>query len=231
MCCPQIWKTISLLLALCAVTFAFQQYSNATASSLILGTVSEPALAAQETAAPSESAASATSQDLKSDETDAVHRQQLIEDLEEYLTGTKWTGTFTVRGKDKLTKEEYEIISAKKDEEDDWWVLLARIKYNDHDVKVPIGIEIKWAGDTPVITAKDLTIPLMGTFNARVLIDEGQYAGTWSHGKVGGHMYGTIEKMEVESKEAPAEKEPATESTEADSSDGNQPAAKNEFDK
>jgi hypothetical protein len=27
------------------------------------------------------------------------------------------------------------------------------------------------------------------------VIDGGKYAGTWAHGKVGGHLYGTISKM------------------------------------
>jgi hypothetical protein len=34
----------------------------------------------------------------------------------------------------------------------------------------------------------------MGTFTARVLFYEDRYAGTWQHGKVGGHMFGKIEK-------------------------------------
>jgi hypothetical protein len=42
---------------------------------------------------------------------------------------------------------------------------------------------------------KDLNIPGLGTFSAHVVIDGDKYAGTWAHGKVGGHLYGTIEKM------------------------------------
>jgi len=41
----------------------------------------------------------------------------------------------------------------------------------------------------------NLNLPGLGTFSAHVVIDGGKYAGTWSHGKVGGHLYGTISKM------------------------------------
>jgi len=51
-----------------------------------------------------------------------------------------------------------------------------------------------WSGNTPVITLDNLWIPGMGTFSARVLIHQGRYAGTWSHGDKGGHLFGRIEK-------------------------------------
>ena len=47
---------------------------------------------------------------------------------------------------------------------------------------------------TPVITLTELTIPALGTFSARVVIDNGKYAGTWTHGDVGGHMFGVIRR-------------------------------------
>ena len=72
---------------------------------------------------------------------------------------------------------------------------------NDKDVTVPIPLEIKWAGDTPVITLTDLAIPSLGTFTARVVIYDGRYAGTWQHGQVGGHLFGRIEKAPPEKTE------------------------------
>jgi hypothetical protein len=63
---------------------------------------------------------------------------------------------------------------------------------------VPIPLEIKWAGDTPVITLTNLEIPGLGTFTSRVVIYEGRYAGTWQHGSVGGHLFGRIEKLPKE---------------------------------
>jgi hypothetical protein len=68
----------------------------------------------------------------------------------------------------------------------------------DKDVTLPLPLEVKWAGETPVITLTDLKILVLGTFSARVVIHNNKYAGTWTHGKAGGHMFGTIEKISDE---------------------------------
>jgi hypothetical protein len=56
-------------------------------------------------------------------------------------------------------------------------------------------LPVKWVGDIPVITMDEMNIPGLGTFSAHVVIDGNKYAGTWSHGKVGGHLYGKITKI------------------------------------
>jgi hypothetical protein len=76
----------------------------------------------------------------------------------------------------------------------DYWLFNTRIKYGKNDVQVPLPLEVKWAGTTPMITLTDFTVPGLGTFSARVVIYRNKYAGTWSHGEVGGHLFGTIEK-------------------------------------
>lgn len=130
-------------------------------------------------------------------------KEVLFKKLEESLTNVKLVGKFTVLGKDDgpLAKEEYTILSAKKMDDGDYWLLTARIKYGKNDLTVPLPLEIKWAGDTPVITLTDFTIPALGTFSSRVVIYDNTYAGTWSHGKVGGHLFGTVEKIKPEAKE------------------------------
>ena len=129
----------------------------------------------------------------------AESQSELHAKLSSYLSGTRWTGKFTLDGKDKTITEYYEILSAEKSEFGDQWNLVARIKYNDHDMTLPLPpIEIKFAGRTPVITLDKVAIPGFGTFDARVVIRSGKYAGTWSHDSVGGHMFGTIEKMPEE---------------------------------
>jgi len=128
----------------------------------------------------------------------------LHDKLAKYLSGTKWTGQFTMTGKDDTRKEQYEILSATKNEVGDYWNLVARIKYGDHDQTFTLPpIEIKFAEKTPVITVDRVSFPGFGTFDARVLIRQGKYAGTWAHsGGGGGHMFGTIERMdEAEVKE------------------------------
>jgi hypothetical protein len=137
------------------------------------------------------------------------NKDQLIKDLEKTLSGAKMTGQFTVTGKDDKppAKEEYTITFAQKLPEGDLWLIKANIKYGKTDKTFPIPLEIKWAGDTPVITLTNLAIPGLGTFSSRVVIYEGRYAGTWQHDQVGGHLYGTIEKGD-EKKDEPKNDEP-----------------------
>ena len=112
------------------------------------------------------------------------------------LTGAKLRGKFTVDGQPlhKVQEELYEISKVEKmATDDDLWALTTRIKYGEHDLVVPIAVEVKWAGSTPVITLDELTIPGLGTFSARVLLHKDKYSGTWQHGPNGGHLFGHIE--------------------------------------
>lgn len=132
--------------------------------------------------------------------------------LAAYLTGVKFVGTFTVSGKAERPPEpeSYYILSAEKMDDGDWWKLTARIKYATHDLTIPMALEIKWAGETPVITVDQLVVPGLGTFDARVLIRKGSYAGTWAHDEIGGQLFGRLEKMtaaELAEVQAAAEKQ------------------------
>ncbi len=126
-------------------------------------------------------------------------QQARYKKFEEMLSGVKLVGSFTITGKEgqPLREEEYTISKVSKTEKGDYWLFHARIKYGKNDYEVPLPLEVKWAGnDTPMITLTDLTILNQGPFSARVLFYNGKYAGTWSHGKVGGHMFGKIVKIE-----------------------------------
>jgi len=127
----------------------------------------------------------------------ALDREALFRLFEQKLSGVKLVGHFTVLGKEDAAprKEEYTIQSVKKLPEGDYWLFTSRIKYGDKDVTVPLPIEVKWAGETPMISLTDFTIPSLGTFSARVVFHESKYAGTWTHGEVGGHLFGVIEKL------------------------------------
>ena len=111
------------------------------------------------------------------------------------LTGSKFRGQFTLDGKplNDLHEEAYDIEKVEKLPDGDMWALTCRIKYGKHDVTVPIAIEVKWAGTTPVLTMDNLVIPGMGTFGARVVLHKDKYAGTWQHDDAGGHLFGKIE--------------------------------------
>lgn len=118
----------------------------------------------------------------------------LFKKFEQIMNGAVLAGQFTILGRERepMPPEEYTIKRVSKLADGDYWLFQARIKYSDKDVTVPLPLEVKWAGETPVITLTDLTIPALGTFSARVVIDNGKYAGTWTHGDAGGHMFGVI---------------------------------------
>lgn len=123
-----------------------------------------------------------------------LSQEELEKQFSEKMANSVLVGKFTIdgRGEDAKT-ERYEIESVTKTT-GDYWTFLARIKYGKVDTKIPITVKILWAGDTPMISMTDFTIPGMGTFTCRVIFYEDRYAGTWQHGDVGGHMFGKIEK-------------------------------------
>lgn len=138
----------------------------------------------------------ATSDRVKATSQDKAREQKLTE----YLSGVKFVGSFTVTGAAERPPEpeSYYILSAEKMDDGDWWKLTARIKYSTHDLTIPMALEIKWAGETPVITVDQMVVPGLGTFDARVLIRKGSYAGTWAHDQIGGQLFGRLEKMTAE---------------------------------
>lgn len=119
---------------------------------------------------------------------------QRDEEFKKLVTTVRLVGNFTVDGAEeaKLQREEYAITGAMKLGNGDYWALTSRIKYGDVDLTVPVPVQVKWAGNTPVITVDSVKIPGLGTFSARVLLDGARYAGTWSHDEKGGHLFGSI---------------------------------------
>ena len=125
---------------------------------------------------------------------------QRDEEFKKLVTNVRLVGNFTLDGQEpgKLQREEYAITGAMKLGNGDYWALTSRIKYGDVDLTVPVPVQVKWAGNTPVITVDSVKIPGLGTFSARVLLDGTRYAGTWSHDEKGGHLFGVIERDGVE---------------------------------
>ena len=124
------------------------------------------------------------------------NRERLYANFEKSMKGVRFSGFFTVDGSRNPPSEEvYEIQSVQKFGDQDLWIFTARIKYGQKDVTLPMPLPVKWVGDIPVITMSEMNIPGLGTFSAHVVIDGNKYAGTWSHGEVGGHLYGKITKI------------------------------------
>ncbi|QDU39938.1 hypothetical protein Mal4_42920 [Maioricimonas rarisocia] len=115
--------------------------------------------------------------------------------FQELLQNAVLVGTFSVDGRNGSPKPERYTINGVTKVQGDRWIVQARITYGDTDIPVPVPVKVHWAGDTPMISVTNLSIPLVGSqFTSRVLFYGDRYAGTWQHGKVGGHMWGRIEK-------------------------------------
>lgn len=115
--------------------------------------------------------------------------------FKEMLDGATLVGHFTMTRRDTsdLKQERYKLHSVEK-LPNGRWMFRAQIRYGDHDVTVPLPLPVKWAGDTPIIVVDKLDIPALGTFDARVMFFRNHYAGYWSHGENGGHLFGVIER-------------------------------------
>jgi hypothetical protein len=130
---------------------------------------------------------------------------ELEKEFEETMHDVYLKGYFTLLGREQqgLKEEKYTINSVKK-LSGDKWLFSVRIQYGQHDVALPLTLDVKWAGDTPVITLTDVVIPGFGKFTSRVTIYRGTYAGMWDGGKEpdgrphGGHLFGVLEKVKAE---------------------------------
>ncbi|HVC95556.1 MAG TPA: hypothetical protein VND64_17810 [Pirellulales bacterium] len=130
-----------------------------------------------------------------------VDRPTLEKEFTESLSGATLVGYFTTNGTKEtgLKEEKYKLKNVKKLRGDTW---LFEYQYGDKGVAIPLPLEVKWAGDTPVITLTDAAIPGVGTFTARVLFYRGEYAGTWSAGADhGGKLFGKIVKEDADENE------------------------------
>jgi hypothetical protein len=117
--------------------------------------------------------------------------------FQEMMSGATLVGHSTFNNREGMSGEERYTIDKVSQLAGDTWMFQARMRFGSHEVPLPIPVTIKWAGDTPVITLTDLSIPGMGTFTARVVLYRDQYAGTWSgtHGDgktYGGQIFGKI---------------------------------------
>jgi hypothetical protein len=129
---------------------------------------------------------------------------ELDKQFQEQMSGVVLIGHYTAGGNEAQPKEERYTISSVKKMQGDEWLFVTRVQYGTKDVPVPIIIPVKWAGDTPVISLTDATIPGLGTYTARVMIFRDQYVGFWSAKDHGGNLWGRIEKLKSDGAGAPA---------------------------
>src|ERR1700730_10472839 len=116
----------------------------------------------------------------------------LEQKFQQMMSGVTLIGHSANSNGESVPGEEKYVIEKVSKLAGETWLFHVRIQYGSHDVPAPLPVTIKWAGDTPVITITNLTIPGLGTYTARVLLYEDQYAGTWSSKDHGGQVFGKI---------------------------------------
>ena len=115
-------------------------------------------------------------------------------EFQESMSGVTLNGHYTRQDGSGLSGDKYTIESVTK-LKGDLWRFETRVQYAGHDLKIPVELQVKWAGDTPVITLTNQSVGGMGSFTVRIVVYKGQYAGTWSSAKGhGGTMFGNIVK-------------------------------------
>jgi hypothetical protein len=135
----------------------------------------------------------ALAQDATPPELNAAEKQ-----FQDAMLNVKLVGYYTLGDSSELHDDSYVIEKVTKIKEDTWKIE-AKILYNKKDFKVAMNLPVKFAGDTPVISLTDFTVPGFGKFTARVVLYNGTYAGTWSGAGAGhgGAMFGKIVKNEA----------------------------------
>ena len=117
--------------------------------------------------------------------------------FQEAMANVTLSGYFTSGDSAELHEDHYGIDRVSKIKEDTW-MFEAHIQFNKKDMKISLPLPVKFAGDTPMITLTNYTVPGMGSFSARILFYDGAYAGTWSNGAGhGGKMFGKIVKNDA----------------------------------
>lgn len=100
-------------------------------------------------------------------------------------------GYFTVGDGTELRDDRYVIDSVTK-VRDGLWRFAARVQYNNKDIPISLDVPVFFAGDTPVISLTRQAVQGLGTYDTRLVIYKGAYAGTWGAGTGGGKMFGNI---------------------------------------
>ena len=123
----------------------------------------------------------------------AVDLTAVEKEFQQMMTNVVLEGFFTVGNGTELFPDRYVIDSVTK-VKDGVWRFAARVQYNKKDMAIAIPVPVFFAGDTPVISLTRQAIQGLGTYDTRLVIYKGGYAGTWGGGETGGKMFGNIVK-------------------------------------
>src|SRR5262245_13545215 len=135
---------------------------NATVTSLIILFAIAPAFAQEpkeKAVPPSESAKPAPS------------AADLEAKFKSTLTEAVMSGHWCLLKDGQLSpdKEDKYTISGVEKTGDGQWTINARIQYGNFNFVAPVPVQVKWAGDTPVIIVDNIGFPGTGKYSARVM--------------------------------------------------------------
>jgi hypothetical protein len=119
----------------------------------------------------------------------------LEKQLAEKLTHCRLIGFYETIGQEGAPKQDEYTLGEVEKKEGDKWVFNASLQFGSKVINLPLEVPILWAGDTPVVSVTDFSVPGMGTYTARVMFYGEHYAGTWSSAKHGGYLWGRIQKL------------------------------------
>ena len=128
----------------------------------------------------------------------------------ELLRGVTLEGSFTDDAAppgQPLARDRYQIKKVTKIQ-DGLWRFYTTIEYSQRKFTLPLALPEQWAGETPVITMRDMPVPGLGTFSAHVLFEGDRYAGTWQGADHGGHLFGMIVRDDAPSGEDAPDRAP-----------------------
>src|SRR5215213_1033865 len=123
----------------------------------------------------------------------AVEMTPAETEFQQMMTNVVLQGFFTVGDGKELYDDRYVIDTVTK-VKDGVWRFAARVQYNKKDIAVSLNVPVYFAGDTPVISLTRQAVQGLGTYDTRLVIYKGGYAGTWGGGATGGKMFGNIVK-------------------------------------
>lgn len=111
------------------------------------------------------------------------------------MSHSRLIGFYSIVGQEGPPKQDEYTLGAVEKGDGDKWRFNANLQFGQRVMNVPLEIPVLWAGDTPVITVTDFSIPGMGTYTARVMVHGDHYAGTWSSANHGGYLWGRIQHV------------------------------------
>lgn len=129
----------------------------------------------------------------------------LEKQLAERLTHCRLIGFYQVTGEEGAPKQDEYSLEEVHKTDGDKWLFSASLQFGSKVINLPLEVPVLWAGDTPIVSVTDFSVPGMGTYTARVLFYGEHYAGTWSSAKHGGYLWGRIQKL-PEHQDKPVEK-------------------------